>query len=78
MPTDRHGLTKFERVRVLRDRAEQLRSNEFPLVTVPPDVYDLTKIAELELEAGVLVDLVGAPRQNQAWHLVRDLNDGHR
>lgn len=55
MTSAHQTLTKFEKTWLLNRRAQQLKNNEFVLVQIPPDVYDLVKIAEIEMEAGKLL-----------------------
>ena len=51
-------LTKFEKTRVLGIRALQIAMGAPPMIKVPKDVKDPLKIAEMELEAGVLPILI--------------------
>jgi DNA-directed RNA polymerase subunit K/omega len=47
-------LTRFERARIIGARALQIAMGALPLVKPPPNVTDPVKIAELELEKGML------------------------
>ncbi len=47
-------LTKYERARIIGARAMQIALGAPPLIDVPKGLTDPIKIAELELEAGVL------------------------
>lgn len=73
MASGGHGLTKFQKVKVLSARAEQLKNTEFPMIAIPPGVHDHTRMAELELEAGKLVK----PDAKSGSVFGRD-DDGHR
>jgi DNA-directed RNA polymerase subunit K/omega len=66
-------LTKFQKVKVLSLRAEQLKNNEFPVTPIPPGVHDHTRMAEIELEAGKLVHPTSGAKSGSIF--VRD--DGH-
>jgi DNA-directed RNA polymerase subunit K/omega len=66
-------LTKFQRVKVMSLRAEQLKNNEFPVAPIPPGVYDHTRMAEIELEAGKLVHPISGAKAGSIF--VRD--NGH-
>lgn len=50
------GLTKFERVWMLKTRAAQLNDSELPMTAIPRNAYDPLEIAEREHEDRKLVD----------------------
>ena len=67
-------LTKFEKTRVLGVRALQIAMGAPPMIKVPKDVKDPLKIAELELEAGVLPIIIRR-RVPGAGKLYIDVNE---
>ena len=57
-------LTKFERARILGQRAKQINSGSKPFVEVHPDIIDGYKIAELELEQKKIPFIIRRPLTN--------------
>jgi DNA-directed RNA polymerase I, II, and III subunit RPABC2 len=57
-------LTKFERARILGQRAKQINSGSKPFVEVRPDVIDGYKIAEIELEQKKIPFIIRRPLTN--------------
>lgn len=65
-------LTKYERTRILGQRAAQLNSGAQPLVPVPTGVLQGHVIAELELKAKKLPFIIRRPLPNRGseyWHV---------
>ena len=54
MPFGGAKLNKYEAARLVGLRAEQLERGEYPLVPIPPNMYDPKEVAKLELAAGKL------------------------
>lgn len=70
-------LTKYERARILGERAKQLDAGATPLVDVPADIIDGYLIALRELEAKVIPFIIKRPLPNgtcEYWRLA-DLED---
>jgi len=68
-------LTKYERTRVLGQRAKQIENNEPPFVKVPENIIDGYIIAELELQQKKIPFIIKRPMPGggvEYWHL-RDL-----
>lgn len=68
-------LTKYERARVLGQRAKQIEAGSKPLVRVPENVVDSNIIAELELQQKRIPFIIRRPIPNggcEYWNL-RDL-----
>jgi DNA-directed RNA polymerase subunit K/omega len=65
-------LTKYERARILGERAKQLDAGAVPLVDVPAGVIDGYRIALLELEAKAIPFIIKRPLPNgkcEYWRL---------
>jgi len=54
-------LSKYEKARILGERARQLEEGAQPFVTVPPDLVDSFVIAEMELEKKVIPFILERP-----------------
>lgn len=70
-------LTKYERARILGQRAKQIQCGSKPLVKVPENIIDENVIAELELREKKIPFIIRRPIPNGAfeyWH-VRDLEN---
>jgi DNA-directed RNA polymerase subunit K/omega len=70
-------LTKYERARILGQRAKQINSGATPFVKVPENVIDGYLIAELELKAKRIPFIIRRPLPNggsEYWK-VNDLED---
>lgn len=70
-------LTKYEKARILGQRAKQLNSGAYPLVKVPENVIDGLIIAELELKQKRIPFIIRRPLPNggsEYWK-VKDLED---
>lgn len=70
-------ITKYERSRVLGQRAKQINSGSSPFVKVPENVIDGYIIAELELKAKKIPFIIRRPLPNggsEYWS-IRDLED---
>jgi DNA-directed RNA polymerase subunit K/omega len=66
-------LTKYERARVLGQRAKQIETGSKPLVKVPDNIIDGYIIADLELEQKKIPFIIRRPLPNGAseyWRLV--------
>ena len=66
-------LTKYERARVLGQRAKQIETGSKPLVKVPDNIIDGYLIADLELEQKKIPFIIRRPLPNGAseyWRLV--------
>jgi DNA-directed RNA polymerase subunit K/omega len=55
-------LTKFEKARIIGARGLQLAMGAPFLIKRPKDLYDVVKLAKLELEQGVLPITVKRPK----------------
>jgi DNA-directed RNA polymerase subunit K/omega len=53
-----YPLTRYEKARVIAERAEQIASNDPPLVEIEPGMVDALSIARAEFDQGVLPLLV--------------------
>ena len=65
-------LTKYEKARVLGQRAKQIETGSKPLVRVPENIIDAYVIAELELREKKIPFIIKRPIPNGAfeyWHL---------
>jgi DNA-directed RNA polymerase subunit K/omega len=69
-------LTKYERARILGERAKQLADGDEPFVSVDKTIIDPFLIAEMELKAKVLPFIIFRPigGNGEYWRL-RDLED---
>jgi len=70
-------LTKYERARILGQRAKQINSGSFPFVKVPENVIDGYIIAELELKEKKIPFIIRRPLPNggsEYWS-IKDLED---
>lgn len=70
-------LTKFEKARILGQRAKQINSGSTPFVKVPENVIDGYLIAELELKEKRIPFIIRRPMPNggsEYWS-IRDLED---
>uniref|UniRef100_A0A6C0IJY9 DNA-directed RNA polymerase n=1 Tax=viral metagenome TaxID=1070528 RepID=A0A6C0IJY9_9ZZZZ len=70
-------LTKYEKTRILGQRAKQLESGAVSLVQVPPNVIDSYLIAKLELTQNKIPFIIRRPLPNggmEYWY-VSDLED---
>ena len=66
-------LTKYERARVLGQRAKQIESGSKPLVKIPDNIIDGYLIAEMELEQKKIPFIIRRPIPNggsEYWRLV--------
>lgn len=70
-------LTKYEKARILGQRAKQINSGAYPLVKVPENVIDGLIIAELELKQKIIPFIIRRPLPNGAseYWKVKDLED---
>jgi DNA-directed RNA polymerase subunit K/omega len=57
-------LTKYERARILGQRAKQIETGASPFVKVPEDVIDSYLIAEMELQQGRIPFIIRRPMPN--------------
>jgi DNA-directed RNA polymerase subunit K/omega len=65
-------LTKYEKARILGQRAKQIETGSKPLVRVPENIIDAYVIAELELREKKIPFIIKRPIPNGAfeyWHL---------
>ena len=65
-------LTKYERARVLGQRAKQLETGAMPLISVPAHVIDCHLIAMMELKAQKIPFIIKRPIPNggfEYWKL---------
>jgi DNA-directed RNA polymerase I, II, and III subunit RPABC2 len=65
-------LTKYERTRILGQRAKQIESGGGTLVQVPPNVIDSYLIAKLELEQKKIPFIIRRPLPNggmEYWYV---------
>ena len=65
-------LTKYERARVLGQRAKQIETGSKPLVKVPENIIDGYLIAEIELEQKKIPFIIRRPLPNggsEYWRL---------
>jgi DNA-directed RNA polymerase subunit K/omega len=70
-------LTKFERARILGQRAKQINSGSLPFVKIPDKVIDGYIIAELELQQKMMPFIIRRPLTNggsEYWK-VKDLEN---
>ena len=70
-------LTKYEKARILGQRAKQINSGAYPFVKVPENVIDGYIIAELELKQKRIPFIIRRPLPNggsEYWK-VQDLED---
>lgn len=70
-------LTKYEKARILGQRAKQINAGAYPLVKVPENVIDGLIIAELELKQKSIPFIIRRPLPNggsEYWK-VKDLED---
>ena len=70
-------LTKYERTRILGQRAKQINSGAIPFVKVPENVIEGYLIAEMELKEKLIPFIIRRPLPNgssEYWHL-RDLEN---
>jgi DNA-directed RNA polymerase subunit K/omega len=70
-------LTKYEKARILGQRAKQIETGAKPLVKVPDNIVDSYVIAELELREKKIPFIIKRPIPNGAfeyWH-IRDLEN---
>jgi len=70
-------LTKYERARILGQRAKQINSGATPFVKVPENVIDGYLIAELELQKKIIPFIIRRPLPNggsEYWS-IKDLED---
>ena len=70
-------LTKYEKARILGQRAKQINSGAYPLISVPENVIDGLIIAELELTQKRIPFIIRRPLPNggsEYWK-VKDLED---
>jgi DNA-directed RNA polymerase subunit K/omega len=70
-------LTKYEKARILGQRAKQINAGAYPLVKVPENVIDGLIIAELELKQKRIPFIIRRPLPNggsEYWK-VKDLED---
>jgi DNA-directed RNA polymerase I, II, and III subunit RPABC2 len=68
-------LTKYEKARILGQRAKQIETGAKPLVNLPENIIDSYIIAELELKEKKIPFIIKRPIPSGAfeyWHL-RDL-----
>jgi DNA-directed RNA polymerase I, II, and III subunit RPABC2 len=57
-------LTKYERARILGQRAKQIETGASPFVKVPEDIIDSYLIAEMELQQGRIPFIIRRPMPN--------------
>ena len=70
-------LTKYEKTRILGQRAKQIETGATPLVQVPPNIIDSYLIAKLELAQNTIPFIIRRPLPNggmEYWH-VSDLEN---
>jgi DNA-directed RNA polymerase I, II, and III subunit RPABC2 len=70
-------LTKYEKARILGQRAKQINSGATPFVKVPENVIDGYLIAELELQQKIIPFIIRRPLPNggsEYWS-IKDLED---
>lgn len=70
-------LTKYEKARIIGQRAKQINSGAYPLIKVPENVIDGLIIAELELKQKKIPFIIRRPLPNggsEYWK-VKDLED---
>ena len=70
-------LTKYEKARILGQRAKQINSGAYPFVKVPENVIDGYIIAEMELKQKRIPFIIRRPLPNggsEYWK-VQDLED---
>jgi len=70
-------LTKYEKTRILGQRAKQIECGAIPLVQVPPNIVDSYLIAKLELEQNKIPFIIRRPLPNggmEYWY-VSDLDN---
>ena len=70
-------LTKYEKTRILGQRAKQIECGAIPLVQVPPNIVDSYLIAKLELEQNKIPFIIRRPLPNggmEYWY-VSDLEN---
>jgi DNA-directed RNA polymerase I, II, and III subunit RPABC2 len=70
-------LTKYEKARILGQRAKQINSGSKPLIKVHEDILDGYIIAELELKAKSIPFIIRRPLPNggsEYWS-IKDLED---
>ncbi len=70
-------LTKYERTKVLGQRAKQIENGATPFVVVPPNVIDGYTIAELELKQKRIPFIIRRPMPNgrSEYWLLNDLEN---
>ncbi len=70
-------LTKYERTKVLGQRAKQIENGATPFVSVPPNVIDGYTIAELELKQKRIPFIIRRPMPNgySEYWLLNDLEN---
>jgi DNA-directed RNA polymerase I, II, and III subunit RPABC2 len=70
-------LTKYEKARILGQRAKQINSGAYPFVKVPENVIDGYLIAELELKQKRIPFIIRRPLPNggSEYWCVKDLED---
>ena len=70
-------LTKYEKTRILGQRAKQIETGAIPLVQVPPNIIDSYLIAKLELAQNTIPFIIRRPLPNggmEYWY-VTDLEN---
>ena len=70
-------LTKYEKTRILGQRAKQIETGAIPLVQVPPNIIDSYLIAKLELAQNTIPFIIRRPLPNggmEYWY-VNDLEN---
>ena len=70
-------LTKYEKTRILGQRAKQIETGAIPLVQVPPNIIDSYLIAKLELTQNKIPFIIRRPLPNggmEYWY-VSDLEN---
>jgi DNA-directed RNA polymerase I, II, and III subunit RPABC2 len=70
-------LTKYERARILGQRAKQIETGATPFVKVPENIIDSYLIAEMELQQGRIPFIIRRPMPNggsEYWK-IRDLEN---
>ena len=70
-------LTKYEKTRILGQRAKQIECGAISLVQVPPNIVDSYLIAKLELEQNKIPFIIRRPLPNggmEYWY-VSDLEN---
>ena len=70
-------LTKYERARILGQRAKQINSGAYPFIKVPENIIDGYLIAELELKQKKIPFIIRRPLLNggSEYWCVKDLED---